>query len=290
MERIKATFLLHALGDGLGEYPHLREDTKPIPPTDDTVMALALLEVLVESKKHDPQKVAQKYLYYFKKRILKKVGYTTLEALKRFETTKNWFYSGIACRHCAGNGVAMRIPPLGVWAYLGKLPLEEFIETVRAEGYITHRNELAISGAFAVAYAVYLNLKEKLSKEETVKRVLQTMEHLGMENPVKFAIENALHLKGWDGKSALQRLGSGGYIVETVGAVFYLFLSQGDFSEGLNLLWKVGGDTDTVGAIFGALYGSHYGLENVPKTLIRRLEVKGKIEKLTEKLVSHFHP
>ncbi|RTZ60972.1 MAG: hypothetical protein DSZ31_01060 [Gammaproteobacteria bacterium] len=290
MEKVKATFLLHALGDGLGEYPHLREDKKPIPPTDDTVMTLALLEVLVEERKHNPQRVAQKYLSYLREGILKKVGYTTLEALKKFEKTQNWFYSGIACKRCAGNGVAMRISPLGVWAYLRNLPLEEFFETVRAEGYITHRNELAISGAFAVAYAVYLNLKENLPKEETVKRVLLTMEHLGMENPVKEAVENALNLKGLDGKDALRRLGSGGYIVETIGAVFYLFLSQEDFLEGLDLLLEVGGDTDTVGAIFGSLYGSLHGLKNIPENLISRLEVKEKIEQLTEKLFSHFHP
>jgi len=290
MEKVKATFLLHALGDGLGEYPHLWRDKKPIPPTDDTVMTSALLEVLVQEGEHNPQRVAENYLLYLKRGLLTKVGYTTLKALKRFEETRNWFYAGVACKRCAGNGVAMRISPLGVWAYLKNLPLEEFFETVRREGYITHRNELAIGGAFAVAYAVYLNLKEGLPKEETVKRVLLTMEELGMENPVRDAVERALNLKGEDGRVALQRLGSGGYIVDTVGSAFYLFLSRDDFLEGLNLLWEVGGDTDTIGAIFGSLYGSLYGFKNVSKDLIERLEVKEKIEKLTGELVKRFHP
>jgi ADP-ribosylglycohydrolase len=183
----------------------------------------------------------------------------------------------------------MRISPLGVWAYLKNLPLEEFYESVRWEGYITHRNELAIGGAFAVAYAVYLNLKEKPPKGETVKAVLRVMEDLGMENPVKGAIERALELKEVEGSGALQRLGTGGYIVDTVGSAFYLFLSQRDFIKGLSLLWEVGGDTDTIGAIFGSLYGSLYGLKNIPKDLIERLEVREKIEKLTEVLISS-HP
>jgi len=287
MEKLKATFYLHALGDGIGEYPYLLVEDGPIPPTDDTVMTLALLEVLVEKGTHDPQKVAEKYLELYLKGELQKIGYTTYRALENFKRTRDWFRAGVRDRRAAGNGVAMRIAPLGVWSYLKNLPLEEFYENVRKEGYITHRNELAISGAFAVAYAIYTNLKEKpRTAGLSVKRTLHILEEFGIENPVKGAIEKAflLYKEGYNSARALPFLGTSGYIVHTVGSAFFLFLKEENFLRGMGELLRVGGDTDTIGAIYGALSGSLRGKGGVPDNLIDRLEVKGKIDRLVEKL------
>ena len=289
MDRLRDTFYLHALGDGLGEYPHLLVEKKPIPPTDDTVMTLALLEVLVESGKYNPQRVAEKYLDLYLKGELQKIGYTTYRALERFRETGNWFKAGIVDRRAAGNGVAMRIAPLGVWAYLKNLPLEDFYEYVRWEGYITHRNELAISGAFAVAYAVYFNLKENPREAGiTVKKVIEILEKLGIENAVKGAVEKALKLytDGYTSAEALPLLGTSGFVVHTVGSAFFLFLKGENFLEGIKDLLEVGGDTDTIGAIYGSLTGSLRGAEGVPEGLIDRLEVGKKIDTLVRKLLS----
>ena len=289
MNRFRDIFYLHALGDGIGEYPHLLVENRPIPPTDDTIMTLALLEVLVEVGKYDPQRVAEKYLNLYLKGELQKIGYTTYRALENFRKTKYWFKGGIIDRRAAGNGVAMRISPLGVWAYLKKLPLEDFYEYVRWEGYITHRNELAISGAFAVAYAVYFNLKENPREAgDTVKRVIEILENLGIENAVKGALEKALklHSDGYTYAEALPLLGTSGFIVHTVGSAFFLFLSEENFLEGMKHLLEVGGDTDTIGAIYGSLIGSLKGLGGVPKVLINRLEVKEKIDSLVRRLIS----
>ena len=289
MKDLKAIFYLHALGDGLGEYPHLLEENKPIPPTDDTVMTLALLEVLVENGEYDPQKVAEKYLDLYLKGELQKIGYTTYRAFENFKKTRNWFKAGVIGKRSAGNGVAMRIAPLGVWSFLKNLPLEEFYEEVRREGYITHRNELAIGGAFAVAYAVYFNLKEKpRSAGKTVEKTLEILEELGMENPVKGALEKALNLyrDGFTSYEALPLLGTSGYVVHSVGSAFFLFLKEDSFLKGLKTLVEVGGDTDTIGAIFGSLYGSLKGLGDTSENLLQRLEVKQKIDTLVGRLIS----
>jgi len=286
MEKIAATFYLHALGDGLGEYPHLLKEKESIPPTDDTLTTLTLLEVLVEEGKYNPQKVAEGYLELYEGGDLKLIGFTTYKALERFKKTRNWFYSGVIDKRATGNGVALRISPLSVFAYLKEQPLEDFYENVRREGYITHRNELAISGAFAVAYAVYRNLKGSKSSLETTYKVLEVLENLGLENPVKENLKRALEFykNGISYIDALNSLGTGGYIVQTVGAAFYLFLSEREFLNGLKHLLEIGGDTDTIGAIFGSLYGSLKGLGNTPKDLIERLVVKENIDRLVYKL------
>ena len=279
--KIGGAFIGTALGDGLGEYPHLlKVEGEPIPPTDDTLMTLTLAKVVFSLKTYDPQKVAQAYYHLYREGKLTKIGWSTFQALKRFEKYRNWFYSGVINKRAAGNGVAMRVAPLGIFAYLKKLPLEDFYETVRREGYITHRNELAISGAFAVAYAVYLNLEGNLTPTGVVEETLHLLEELGIENPVKEALELSLKKVDLNPKEALTSLGTSGYVVHTVASAFYLFLKMDNFLEGLKALLEVGGDTDTIGAIYGALYGSYFGMEKFPQNLVNRLETLPEIEEI----------
>ncbi|NPB05568.1 MAG: hypothetical protein GXO08_04215 [Aquificae bacterium] len=287
-KKVLGTLLGVALGDGLGESPFLLTEGGPIPPTDDTVMTYALAEVLVEEKRPDPQRSLEKYLDLFERGILTKVGATTLRALERFKRTRNWFYAGVISERAAGNGVAMRISPLGLYAALKNLPLEDFYESVRHEGYATHRNELAILGAFAVAFGVHLNLREDLPKEEVLKEVVGILKNLGEVGPLVDRLEEALklHLRKVSPADALRRLGTGGFVVETVASAYYLFLRSEEFTEGLFPLWEVGGDADTIGAVFGSLFGSFYGAATLPPALVERLEVLPWALRLTEGLLS----
>jgi ADP-ribosyl-[dinitrogen reductase] hydrolase len=48
-----------------------------------------------------------------------------------------------------------------------------------------------------------------------------------------------------------------------------------------------GGDADTTGAIAGMLAGAHYGIENIPKKWLKKLDrtVLAEVTDLAEKLV-----
>lgn len=49
------------------------------------------------------------------------------------------------------------------------------------------------------------------------------------------------------------------------------------------------GDSDTVGAIAGALYGILYGFKNVPQHLLKNLEMKEKLEKIGNDFYNKFY-
>ena len=49
------------------------------------------------------------------------------------------------------------------------------------------------------------------------------------------------------------------------------------------------GDSDTVGAIAGGLYGAMYGLEGVPKNLLENIEKKKEIIEMANKIFKLFN-
>lgn len=49
------------------------------------------------------------------------------------------------------------------------------------------------------------------------------------------------------------------------------------------------GDSDTVGAIAGGLYGAMYGIDKVPENLLRDLEKKKELIDISEKIYKKFY-
>ncbi len=270
----------------MGEFPSLLKDERSIIPyTDDTAMALALLESISEGH-FNPQRTAETYYRYYKEGKIRMIGATTYKAFKNFEKFGNWFYSGVADERAAGNGTAMRVAPLSIFAHLKGLHLYDFYEYVRKDSYITHRNEEAISGAFAVAYILYEALKSKgVDKKVLVENTIRQLKAFGIKNAITQNLERALELfnNGSNYEEAKNYLGNSGYIVHSVGFAVFIFLNEENLIDGILKAVEYTLDSDTIGAIFGAMFGAYYG--SYPKELVRRLEVKGEIDRLLDKLL-----
>ena len=66
----------------------------------------------------------------------------------------------------------------------------------------------------------------------------------------------------------------GGYIVETMHAVFQSFFTTASFEDCLIDVVNRGGDADTTGALAGMLAGAHYGLDGIPKRWLKAIDEK----------------
>ena len=64
----------------------------------------------------------------------------------------------------------------------------------------------------------------------------------------------------------------GGYIVETLRAVFQSLFATDCFESALVDVVNRGGDADTTGAIVGMIAGALYGLESIPRRWHAALE------------------
>src|SRR5262249_6765781 len=71
-------------------------------------------------------------------------------------------------------------------------------------------------------------------------------------------------------RKSLEIRGSG-YVVESLQASLWCLLNSTSFEEAVLKAVNLGDDTDTTGAITGALAGLHYGLDSIPQAWRLRL-------------------
>ena len=170
----------------------------------------------------------------------------------------------------AGNGPAMRSAIIGVMYGEDR---EKMKELVRASTHITHRDPKAEYGALAVALASHLS---DASPEEYYRELEQLIGKEGEEllKLVKKAVEFVSTGKSTEDFAESLGLGRGisGYIYHTVPAVLYCwFKHKKNFRASLTDIVKCGGDTDTTGAILGAITGAGGGKEVIPEEWLNNI-------------------
>jgi ADP-ribosylglycohydrolase len=144
---------------------------------------------------------------------------------------------------------------------------------------ITHNNPEAIAGAQAVAYAITKCLTGNLEVEELID---QTRGYIGKSDVARRLEQTQKLLDAkFSPEDALRQIGTGGSAPETVSSAFYAFLrTPENVHEALTTIVMAGGDTDTAGAIVGAISGAHNGIAGIPKLLVDGVENREKIERL----------
>lgn len=173
----------------------------------------------------------------------------------------------------AGSGPAMRSAILG--AYFAD-DADRRREFVRASSRLTHRGWQAETAALAVADCVALSVRtqgrqqvgqavellRKLSSEVEWQSVLSRTEScLAAQHSVSDFVRSV----GLEG-------GVSGYALHVVPAAIYAWLRHpADFRRALVSALECGGDTDTVGAILGALMGANVGGDAIPSEWCDRI-------------------
>ena len=193
------------------------------------------------------------------------VGLATARAI-----FKLWF--GIpVCRSgvwSAGNGPAMRSAIIGV-RYCDDL--YALRACVKASTCLTHTDPRALTGALAVAEicAYFANGNDLSAKTELflILKELQPVddEWLRIIAEMEQSVECGHSVADFCLTQGLTR-GVSGYIYHTVPVAVYACLRhEGDFEASMSSLLSCGGDTDTSGAILGAMLGALGQNVSIPK-------------------------
>ena len=233
--------------------------------SDDTEHSLMVAQALL-SHSDDPaafqRSLAWKLRWWFAG-LPGGVGMATAKACLRL-----WI--GIPAHKCAvasaGSGTAMRSAIIG--AFFADQP-EKRREFTLAASHLTHRSWQAEIAALAVAEAVALAVKNDGLPNPT--EVIAMMRGLSQEEEWQkriFEIEGCLStnapVSDYVGKLGLND-GVTGYALHVVPVAIYAWLRHPhDPRSALVASIACGGDTDTVGAVLGALCGATGGSEGIP--------------------------
>ena len=195
--------------------------------TDDTVKTLAVAEWLMTDPAHRPetlvatmQQLGRKYLY---------AGYGSMFV--------QWLTSEYPQPYNSfGNGSAMRVSPVGLYANT----LDEALELARITASVSHAHPEGILGAQAIAGCVFLHKHFPESADEQIRQFVA--EKIGYD--LDFQLEDIRPTYDFD-------MTCQGSVPIAIKA--YLERSGSSAEEALRLAISMGGDSDTIGAMTASI-------------------------------------
>ncbi len=324
MTESKSGIIGFAVGDALGvpvEFKY-RDSLKEHPVTDmqeygthnqpkgtwsdDTSMVLATIDGLIQDK-YDFSKIMDNFIlwmdysWYTANEIVFDIGNTTRMALLNYKklenkTIDNLSKCGLYDENSNGNGSLMRILPI---VYL--LPINNNYERWIYDNHIhhisdlssmTHGNPISIMGCLIYAFFARLLMENKdknksfqilLNCKKYFKK-LNVRKYLGIKCNSFYKYERIFNSKFL--KISESKIASTGYVVYTLEACIWCFMTTDSYEEAVLKAVNLGHDTDTVAALTGALAGICYGYSSIPEIWLNNLAKKEFIIDLCNKFDS----
>jgi ADP-ribosylglycohydrolase len=267
-------FLPNAVAESM-----IQERAIPAPPwffTDDTVMALSILETLAEHQEINPDSLAISFAgRYDTGRGYGPAMHKLLPTIRR--QPQSWRTEAAALfrgQGSFGNGSAMRVAPLG--AYFADDP-ERIAEQARLSSIPTHSHSEAVAGAVAVALATGLAWRMKNSAETpNSQEFLQHVHQRLPDSYVRQGIRNAIELPPEVSvEAAVGKLGNGSAVTAPDTVPFALWCAARHLSSYEDALWATVsglGDRDTTCAIVGGIVVMYVGVESIPAQWLEHRE------------------
>ena len=253
--------------------------------SDDTQLARELLISVREAGGWHPTAFAARIAELFRTGADVGAGEGTRGAARRLLAGTSWLESGTPPPY-AGNGSAMRAAPLGI-LFAGDPAAAR--TAAREQSRITHLDPRCAAGAVAVAGAALLatapgplDPREVLrllsiwvaAEDASVGRAVAGVEAWLPLEPSAAAAR--LRAEGLDPGHVSPWLGISAFLTPSVAWSLYAFLrTPDDYWTTVCTAIAVGGDTDTMGAIAGALAGARLGPDALPADLVGRLTDRG---------------
>jgi len=245
--------------------------------TDDTEQSLALATSFIRFGRIDPTDIVQELLAWAQRvenKYTSPFGPSTWQAFQRIK-------SGVALneagRNGDTNGAAMRIAPLGIIHGARSSSLEDVLSDVALACLPTHGTQVAIASATAVAWAIarcfhnqpsILDILEEAEKAaearnqfgypttapSVARRIAWVSEQVRRHRPAERILNELYEL-----------FGGGVPAADSVPVALGVFaVCQGNPRQIALMAANRGADSDTIGAIAGAIGGAYAGDQAIP--------------------------
>jgi len=249
--------------------------------TDDTHMMIGMAESLVQKEGFDGEHMAHVFIRNYELEPWRGYGPGPPNIFRMIRAGEAWDKAAEKLYHGGsyGNGSAMRIAPLAVFYHDDLAMLRE---VACRSSRVTHSHELGKEGAALQAYAVALAVELEPGKAFDSQGFLSRLGELIQHETYKKKLESVTMLLGEADKAkVIAELGNGVEAFNSVPTAIYSFLSHQDsLKEAILFAVSLGGDTDTIAAMTGAIAGAYLGVDAAPSKWRLKLENRAYIEEL----------
>jgi len=286
---LKSKFLGALVGTGVGdalgapfegyfqvkpeEIETIAERQEVLTYTDDTHMMIGVAESLIRCRGFDGEDMALTFVGNFELEPYRGYGPGPPHIFRMISAGVAWDEAAQRLYHGGsyGNGSAMRVAPIGVFYHEDPVMLRE---VACKSSQITHAHQLGKEGAalqaYAVALATNLEPSSAFDRSDFLARLVDYVP-AGVYREKLNKIEALLRQP--DRGRVILELGNGIEVFNSVPTAIYSFLSQPhSFARAVLSAISLGGDTDTIGAMTGAISGAYLGFDSIPGKWRDKLE------------------
>lgn len=263
--------------------------------SDDTSMTLCLAESIARLGEIDYKDIMENFLLWYNEDDflpgdeLFDIGYTCESAIENYMKGKPPLLCGLTDEDNNGNGSLMRISPLPFFLS-AKFCIEnantmsdEVFSVIHGVSSLTHAHPISLIGCdIYCALMIEIIAKGRLKKESLLKNAVDSVKaFVEKHDEYANALSKYKRLKKADfAKTDENDINTSGYIVDTLEAALWCFLTTESYRECVLKAVNLGRDTDTVACVAGSIAGLYY--ENVPDEWVNTLRNRKLIDEIAE--------
>lgn len=222
--------------------------------TDDGSMAMCIMDSFVRKSGYDIKDVAATFVKWLKEGYLSSIegrsfdiGNATFASLSKFSETGSLVNGEESSQ---GNGSLMRLSP----SYIIARALNR-AEIVREVSDVTHASN----------------------------RVRETCDVLALILDLHMAGGRSCYGPG--AETPREKVPNSGWCVDSLNAAMWAFNTTKTFEEGMIAAVNLGGDSDSIGAIYGQIAGAYYGFDAIPERWVKAVKTCEDVDALIEKFL-----
>jgi ADP-ribosylglycohydrolase len=257
--------------------------------SDDSALTFQLVETLIEG--YDSKRLAERFVRWYvwnewtPHGSVFDVGIATRSAIDRLEKGTDPEQAGECDEYANGNGALMRVLPLAF--VLKTRPMQERYELVCRVASLTHRHIRSKIACFFYVELLIRLLKGDEKHEaftHTQHRVRDYVNSLNIQPDecelfTRLFYDDLAHVPETE-------IFSSGYVVHTLEASLWSFLTTNSYPEAVLRAVNLGDDSDTSGSVTGGLAGLTYGPEAIPAEWVAALARRDAIEDLIRRFAA----
>ncbi|XP_030615051.1 ADP-ribosylhydrolase ARH3 [Archocentrus centrarchus] len=287
--------------------------------SDDTAMARCVVQSLLTRTGFDEHDMARRFAKEYSASPHRGYGAGVIQVLKKlsspqlsdvYQPARDQF-SG---RGSFGNGGAMRAAPFAL-AFPDMADVKRF---ARLGAMLTHSCSLGYNGAVLQALAVHLSLQGALDlPHQFISRLITEMEEVEGDEAARndarilkeaekpfcerlHRIRDLMDRSKVSIEEVISELGNGIAALHSVPTAIFCVLhclqprecipeSYGGVERTIAYSLALGGDTDTIACMAGAIAGAHYGIDTIPQSWIKCCEGAEDADQNAERLFTLYH-